>query len=393
MKESTRLTREELYELVWSESMVQLSKQLGISDVGLSKVCDRMKIPAPFRGYWARVQAGQKVNKERLPKLPPNAPESIKEWTFYARNELGGAEVGTVRTAKQAAVESKPEKCIVVAEELIDPHPLVSESVKTFRGGKIDKDTGLISPRTPSKALAIRATMGSIDRALRIMDALIKALEARSYVVSIRETKLNGYFEPQSRYHTIAEIDSQQVEFSISEKVRRTEKKATDFGYRQYEYHPTGALTFQSEHSWTGVRQSWSDGARQRVEECLNQVVVGAVAVADALNENHRRRAAEEAERERRRAEEEQKAALKRIEKEKRKALDELLSDWRQAHQIREYVSAIRADLDRLADPAHGEKLEQWLTWAEAYGESIDPVRHFSIPIIQDPGEIPHWQR
>src|SRR5690348_13061118 len=34
---------------------------------------------------------------------------------------------------------------------------------------------------------------------------------------------------------------------------------------------------------YLGVRQSWSDGAKQRVEECLNQVMVGLVAPVDAF--------------------------------------------------------------------------------------------------------------
>lgn len=37
----TRLTRQELYNKVWSIPMIKLSKKLGISDKGLAKVCKR----------------------------------------------------------------------------------------------------------------------------------------------------------------------------------------------------------------------------------------------------------------------------------------------------------------------------------------------------------------
>jgi hypothetical protein len=55
----TELTREELYAQVWAEPMTKLAQRYGMSDRGLAKVCTRMGIPVPGRGYWARVQSGQ----------------------------------------------------------------------------------------------------------------------------------------------------------------------------------------------------------------------------------------------------------------------------------------------------------------------------------------------
>ena len=53
------LTREELYELVWAEPIMKLARQYGLSDRGLAKICDRMGVPVPGRGYWAKVQSGK----------------------------------------------------------------------------------------------------------------------------------------------------------------------------------------------------------------------------------------------------------------------------------------------------------------------------------------------
>src|ERR1700688_3007881 len=49
--------------------MWTLAKKYGISDVGLAKVCRKLTIPLPGRGYWARKQAGQKVRQEPLPQV------------------------------------------------------------------------------------------------------------------------------------------------------------------------------------------------------------------------------------------------------------------------------------------------------------------------------------
>ena len=62
------LTREELYRLVWQKPMRTLVGEFGLSDRGLSKICVRMNIPVPPRGYWAKKQAGKKVAWPKLPE-------------------------------------------------------------------------------------------------------------------------------------------------------------------------------------------------------------------------------------------------------------------------------------------------------------------------------------
>ena len=55
MNEEREITREELYKLIWSKSLVLAAEGLGISDVGLAKICRRLNVPRPYRGYWARL--------------------------------------------------------------------------------------------------------------------------------------------------------------------------------------------------------------------------------------------------------------------------------------------------------------------------------------------------
>jgi hypothetical protein len=45
-------------EKVWSQSVSSLAKEMGISDVGLAKICKRYNIPRPGLGYWVKKQAG-----------------------------------------------------------------------------------------------------------------------------------------------------------------------------------------------------------------------------------------------------------------------------------------------------------------------------------------------
>ena len=62
------IKREELYEEVWSVPLTQLCAKYGLSDNGLRKVCKRLNVPVPRRGYWAKVEAGHKPRKTPLPK-------------------------------------------------------------------------------------------------------------------------------------------------------------------------------------------------------------------------------------------------------------------------------------------------------------------------------------
>lgn len=63
---TARYQREVLYEQVWSTPMRCLAKEYGISDVGLAKVCRKLYIPLPGRGYWARKIAGKAVAKRPI---------------------------------------------------------------------------------------------------------------------------------------------------------------------------------------------------------------------------------------------------------------------------------------------------------------------------------------
>jgi len=66
--------REKLYNEVWVDPVTIVAKRYGISDVALRKICRRMNIPVPPRGYWARLRSGERVKK---PPLPPHKGPNI----------------------------------------------------------------------------------------------------------------------------------------------------------------------------------------------------------------------------------------------------------------------------------------------------------------------------
>jgi site-specific recombinase XerD len=70
--------RESLHEIVWTAPVMEVAKRLGVSDVGLAKLCRRAAIPTPTRGYWARVESGQSVGRAPLPPAPEGLPTLLR---------------------------------------------------------------------------------------------------------------------------------------------------------------------------------------------------------------------------------------------------------------------------------------------------------------------------
>ncbi len=60
------ISREELFALIWERPATEVARELGISDVALGKLCRRLQVPKPPRGYWAKVQADQVQIKPAL---------------------------------------------------------------------------------------------------------------------------------------------------------------------------------------------------------------------------------------------------------------------------------------------------------------------------------------
>ncbi len=65
------ISREQLYEEVWAEPMLKVAERHEVSSSFLTRVCRRLNVPCPFRGYWARHAAGANVSRPALPKAQP----------------------------------------------------------------------------------------------------------------------------------------------------------------------------------------------------------------------------------------------------------------------------------------------------------------------------------
>lgn len=73
----TPVSRATLYAQVWARPMSQVAKDYGLSNVGLAKICAKIDVPVPGRGYWAKVKTGKPVTKKPLPALKEGQPDQV----------------------------------------------------------------------------------------------------------------------------------------------------------------------------------------------------------------------------------------------------------------------------------------------------------------------------
>ena len=61
------ITRQELYDLVWQESLTAISKRLNIPYSHLRRVCKELNVPVPPHGYWLMLRFGKPITIIELP--------------------------------------------------------------------------------------------------------------------------------------------------------------------------------------------------------------------------------------------------------------------------------------------------------------------------------------
>lgn len=74
--QSITISRDQLYELVWMRPIATLARDFGISPNTLAKICDRMLVPHPGRGHWAKA-ASRREERQPLPHAPTRECQSV----------------------------------------------------------------------------------------------------------------------------------------------------------------------------------------------------------------------------------------------------------------------------------------------------------------------------
>jgi hypothetical protein len=259
-----------------------------------------------------------------------------------------------------------------------EPHFLIERTHKSMANAAAN-EFGIVRPKA-KQCLDIAVGKTNIDRAMRIMDALIKALEARGFPVSVIEGK-NGYA-------TTVRVLDESLKFGLSENVDRKQRHLTpkqiddkarygfSFERPAYDYSPTGNLKLSIETGCRhNLRRNWTDSVRRRIENCLNPFIASLIKVAmqEKLDRiESERHAREWAEQKLRREEE-----ARRIADEKAKVENfvAVASAWRKSQELRRFIAALEtAAFQKTGHIDPESKLAQWLSWARRHADLVDPI-------------------
>lgn len=121
-----RVHRDTLYSEVWATPMASLAPKYGVSAVFLSRVCARLNIPCPPRGYWAKKHSGY---SPETPPLPAPTAGTATEW----------------RRGDQLPRVAGPEPAMSNPKKSCAHSALLMGSLSSFTSGRVASD-GYLKP-------------------------------------------------------------------------------------------------------------------------------------------------------------------------------------------------------------------------------------------------------
>jgi hypothetical protein len=406
------LSREDLYELAWSKPISQLAADFGISDVALAKRCRRLGIPLPGRGYWARVDAGQRPYRPRLPKRDPQWQDQNALAVAPSVGAFRGTTLSTERAHEMltsAAPESTPARIAAVsavrATSLFEALPAVKRTARNAKHPRRSELTFEHGERGgPICALDVTAEV--LDRALLLSDTFLRAAAELGWIfddpqglrkkqgkpivdIPMCSSPENPKETPEPSVGRLL-VEGEQVALRIEERLREESVEPTaaqlarerrEYGYRapRKVSVPTGALRLVRLDTYRTYgepdRRSWYDRKGKLVEEQIPEVLLGFYELALSIKERREkdeREACEREEHERRRKE------LEAIRDANQKLITQLEADagaWHRARYLRRYIKAARSALAEQALPARfRDDTVDYLDWAEHYVNELDPL-------------------
>lgn len=363
-----RLTREQLYELVWSEAMSRLCKTIGISDVAIAKHCRKADVPIPERGYWNKLHAGQKITR---PPLPPRDLATINVI------EMGGALPPDLlaRITGEPGIEGEPESIDVLTERFRKRLGKVTLSRDLTRAdpaiAKLLKRDETIRQKIASSSFYWEKPLFDTPyerRRLRILNSVF---------IAFARVGGGGAYIRDREAREISISGPAGVSITLdSPKRRQTRNRKTDDADAMEQLE----LCAKGGRHHSDIISHWTDDDAGKLEDKLAEIVVGLAIVSEResrrwqaeMAEWQRKREAEEAEARRKAKERAEREERERIATEEKARRDRLLTEamnWRSAGLIREYVDA------RRASPAtQAPEFEDWARWALEEADRMDPV-------------------
>jgi hypothetical protein len=401
--EVKKYTREQLYNLVWSEPMTKVVEKLHISDVGLKKRCKKYNIPTPGNGYWARIKAGQKIKIPRLPK--GNTSVEIEFW-LYGIEETTGSVRKMIDDMLLFLSENKRKEIVdfcnlvVVPDEMKNPHELIKDTMQYYKSRKE-------STKPPvNKVIYAHVSETNKDRVYRFFDTMLKAFEKLGFTFDIRG---KGFYGADYRYRNYDKSVSNNIEenvlcickgkdnvaVSIRESEKRVLRILSKAEEKQKELSPQGVRLYDNVFNGninfyiceeSSKRQCWRDTSKKKIEDNIGDIIITIIDALDAVKNKREEKEAEYA----RRVEEErihrEREARVKLENEKLKTLIKNANTYDRLLKIHQYIDFMEKKLQTLEDENEKDKLKNYIEWAKDKAEWLNPLSNSVDELLGENG-------
>ena len=408
------ISREELYELVWTTPMTKAAEKFKVSGSYLARVCSALNVPRPERGYWAKL-AFNKAPKR--PLLPESRPGDQLSWH-------PGGELPQVPKPRPATPASPPSA--MSRRRVTGTHELIREAKGHFdRGRTVEEGQHL----RPYKRLLVdvTASRSGLEKALAFANDLFNALESKGHRVIIPP-----FAERFSRAHvdeheeipktprgensyvynrlwspdrpTVTYVGSVAFGLAVIEMSEKVEMRYVNGKYiRESEYVPPKSTRY-AEHTWTTTKEipcgrlrlviyapyqgvdwvsTFEESKRRPLTSDIPAIVKSiqnaTASVLEKVKEAERqaelRRLQWEAQQEQWRLERDRREEAQSI-KESREQLEQVIQAWAKAVSLEQFFEGVQARTQELPEMQQQEILER-LRLAREFVGTQNPLDFF----------------
>ncbi len=373
----TDLSRQELYDLIWSTPVAKLASDFGVTESTVKNHCNNRRVPRPTLGYWKKLAAGIKPRKKAL---PPTAQEIFE-------NEA----------------QRRIPKSLALPEPASSLHALAADLLVALNKTKLghSKLVHLEDPVFPE----VTVSKPMVERAAQAFHIIIQRLEPLGIQFKKPQSSWGaGYFK-RGNDRLLFHIYETLVDRSGAE--RRVEyyhwdTGGTPSGHLAFFYTPDRyskkdekerletkghKLAFVLSEVVSDIRQHFLIKQRERIQRAIEWK-----RMQEESERRHREWLVEEAIRKQKAAEKAHVDAIHAAVEARKQDLIKASEWWRRTCLINNYIEECERRWESAAGKLSSEQ-SSWLAWAKAIADSMspftggypDPAKHGEF----DPAAIP----
>ena len=408
------VSREQLYELVWSMPMTKVAEEFSVSGSYMARVCSVLRVPRPERGYWAKLSVGKAPAR---PKLPEARPGDQLIWS-----QDGDMPLSPRPVASNATIPATPRARRIVT----GTHGLIRGAKQHYETGYKVEDGQLLRPHK-RLLVDVTASAAGLDKALSFANDLFNALESaghrvclapsserfyRAHIDEHEEPKPRRQDDPYNGGHlwapgrcTVVYVGTIAFGLAVIEMTESIVMRYLNGKYiREADYKPPKASRGYANHTWTTTKDlpcgrlrlvvyslrhdvSWSMSFQETKARTLTENIKKIVKSIESSTELLRQKTAEadrqaelwrqeqEAQHARWLIEEDQRQIARSI-KESREELDQVIKSWTKAIGIEQFFNGVQERASDLSDEQR-KAVSDRLQLAREFIGTQDPLDYF----------------